>query len=44
MAKLTRYVKDQIKYGVKDKDQIFIIYIYIYIYIYLVTYLIKKYV
>ena len=38
MAKLTRYVKDQIKYGVKDKDQIFIIYIY------LVTYLIKKYV
>ena len=33
MTKLTRYVKDQIKYGVKDKDQIFIIYIYIYIYI-----------
>ena len=38
MTKLTRYVRDQIKYGVKDKDQIFIIYIY------LVTYLIKKYV
>ena len=40
MTKLTRYVRDQIKYGVKDKDQIFILYIYIY----LVTYLIKKYV
>ena len=35
MTKLTRYVKDQIKYGVKDKNQIFIIYIYIYIFSYL---------
>ena len=34
MTKLTRYVRDQIKYGVKDKDQIFIIYIYIFSYLF----------